>query len=63
MKNVWLLILGASGCVPAQRGACDDSQKLPCFTDRVCHWDDKRGCEVCVCAAPPYVPPERTPPK
>ncbi len=44
------LWLGAPGCrtVPVA-DECPETAGQPCLSSRVCAWDEKRGCQKCVC--------------
>lgn len=58
------LFLAIAGCHSAKSAqTCPDGARTRCITAPVCAYDAQRGCEVCRCADPGYVPPQQTPPK
>jgi hypothetical protein len=55
-----LAALAASGCATVHsQNRCNDGVVVRCVTPVVCAYDRTRGCEVCRCDSPPYVPIER----
>ena len=38
---------------------CPESKSVSCLTGLDCEYDEKRGCDVCRCQEPAYVPFDR----
>jgi hypothetical protein len=51
-----LLAVGACACTGRVANTCPGADVPRCLTELVCVTDDARGCQVCRCAAPGYVP-------
>jgi hypothetical protein len=59
------ILLGAlslASCVVKTANMCPDTTPPRCLTDPVCTTDPSRGCQVCRCGEPAYVPIEQKPP-
>lgn len=65
MSSAWIAVFAGfslSACQRPAQQACSDAPVMQCATPPVCAFDDKMGCVVCKCAAPPYVPAQQTDP-
>jgi hypothetical protein len=57
-----LVVVGA--CAPVTHSLdhptmCKEQPQVPCLSGSVCVDDESRGCEICKCTAPPFVPFDR----
>ena len=56
-----LALLLAAGCADKIANQCPNTPALHCLAGTVCENDPTRGCQVCRCASPGYVPVTQPP--
>ena len=61
LRLVASLALLLAGCAETIANRCPDSPAPRCLSGTVCENDPARGCQVCRCATPAYVPVAQPP--
>jgi len=54
--------LASAACAHLPADVCPEYRDLRCLTEPQCSMDRQRGCRVCACSPPAYVPPEQEKP-